>query len=84
MLEVSSYGFKRESAPYAISPNTRLNCSVALTKLYDDLGGDKARGVWDDQVIEYVQYVTNFTVVLLFDIKIMYSAVSFKNHFRVK
>ncbi|XP_076801844.1 protein unc-45 homolog B-like [Clavelina lepadiformis] len=55
MLEVSSYGFKRESAPYAISPNTRLNCSVALTKLYDDLGGDKARGVWDDQVIEYVQ-----------------------------
>ena len=55
LLQVASYGFKLDSAPYPLSPNTRLNCSVALTKLYDDLGGDKARGVWNEKVTEYIQ-----------------------------
>nr|CAB3267510.1 protein unc-45 homolog B-like [Phallusia mammillata] len=55
LLEIASFGFKPDVAPVDITPNTRLNCAVALTKLYDDLGGDAARTVWDEKVRQYLQ-----------------------------
>ncbi|XP_078488527.1 protein unc-45 homolog B [Ciona intestinalis] len=55
MLDVGSYGFAPGTSPFPITKNTRLNVSVALLKLYDDLGGDKARGVWDEKIFDYVQ-----------------------------
>jgi len=55
LLEVASFCCKADAAPVELSANCRLNCSVALTKLYDDLGGDNARAKWDEEVQSYIQ-----------------------------
>lgn len=55
LLTIASYGHSPKDSPFATTNNTRLNCAVALSKLYDDLGGDLARSEWDEMVKEYVQ-----------------------------
>jgi hypothetical protein len=56
MLEIAGYCHNPDSeeCPIDVTKNTRLNCSVALTKLYEDLGGDSARKEWDDRCSAYI------------------------------
>jgi len=55
LLAVASRGYQIESSPYPMTKNTRQNCSVALSKLYDDLLSDQARSKWDEGCQTYVQ-----------------------------
>jgi len=55
ILDVASYGYKITQSPFPLSANTRLNCSVALSKLYDDLLADKYRDIWNEHVQSYIQ-----------------------------
>lgn len=55
LMNVASYGHHLKISPFRMTENTRLNCSVALSKLYDDLGGDKARESWNETVMKYVR-----------------------------
>lgn len=55
LMEVASYGYCIEKSPIPISSNTRLNCSVALSKLYDDLMSDQNRNKWNEHCQVYIQ-----------------------------
>lgn len=55
MLEVAGHCQDPTSSPFDVTKNTRLNCAVALTKLYDDLGGDAGRQEWNDRCLAYIQ-----------------------------
>lgn len=57
LMNVASYGYYLKISPFRMTENTRMNCSVALSKLYDDLGGDKARETWNDEATQFVRCV---------------------------
>ena len=70
ILDVASYGYKITQSPFPLSANTRLNCSVALSKLYDDLLADKYRDIWNEHVQSYIQFVLFYYWLKIFLTKI--------------